>query len=446
MNSYDLYVKTPPLKLFLLVSVPGSISMLAGSLWGLFDGIFVGQLLGETAFAALNLAFPLVFINFSLADLIGVGSSVPISIALGRKQKQEAANYFSCALLLILLTGIFMGMMLYLSAPYLISLMGAEGELADMATKYLQLYALFSPLTTIVFALDNFLRISGKIKTSMALNIVMSVLILGLEYFCLAVLKMDIGGSAIAVSVGMIICAFIALWQFRGGRLPLSFCRPHFSRALIRQIVANGSPVFLSNVSGRLVSILMNVVLLSVGGQAAVSIYGILMYAGDILQQLMYGACDSAQPAIGYNWGAGQIGRVKSLLGCCLAAGAFISLGGMALMLFAPATVVSLFIKPEDMHLLEPAVYALSLFSFTFLTRWFGFVVQGLFIALEKPLPAGILSVGNACVFPVLLLAVLWPLGLDGLWLNMPITSALVTVLAAVMLFRLRASLSTTQN
>ena len=446
MNSYNLYVKTPPLKLFLLVSVPGSISMLAGSLWGLFDGIFVGQLLGETAFAALNLAFPLVFINFSLADLIGVGSSVPISIALGRKQQQEASNYFSCALLLILLTGIFMATLLYFSAPYLLALMGAEGELAAMAVKYLRLYAVFSPLTTVVFALDNFLRISGKIKTSMALNIVMSVLILALEYFCLAVLKMDIGGSAIAVSSGMVICAFIALWQFRGGRLPLRFCRPHFTWALIKQIVASGSPVFLSNVSGRLVSILMNVVLLAMGGQAAVSIYGILMYASDIVQQLLYGACDSAQPAIGYNWGAGQLGRVKSLLGCSMAAGAVISLGGMAVMLLAPAQVVALFIKPEDMHLLEPAVHALYLFAFTFLTRWFGFVVQELFIALEKPLPASVLSVGNACVLPVVLLAVLWPLGLDGLWLNMPITSALVAALAAVMLLRLRAELSAAQN
>ena len=42
-----------------MIAIPGVISMIASSLWGLFDGIFVGNLLGEAAFAALNLAFHL---------------------------------------------------------------------------------------------------------------------------------------------------------------------------------------------------------------------------------------------------------------------------------------------------------------------------------------------------------------------------------------------------
>ena len=85
MNSDALFVKTPPLKLFLLAAFPGAVSMLASALYQTLDGVFVGRFLGETAFAALNLAMPFVIINFSLADLIGVGSSVPISISLGRK-------------------------------------------------------------------------------------------------------------------------------------------------------------------------------------------------------------------------------------------------------------------------------------------------------------------------------------------------------------------------
>ena len=90
MGSAALFSKTPPLKLFFLASIPGAISMLASALYQMLDGIFVGQFLGATAFAAVNLAMPFVIINFSLADLIGVGSSVPISISLGKKQEEEA--------------------------------------------------------------------------------------------------------------------------------------------------------------------------------------------------------------------------------------------------------------------------------------------------------------------------------------------------------------------
>ena len=57
--------------------------------------MLVGRILSGNAFAALNLAMPLVIINFSLADLIGVGSAVPISVRLGEKKEGEANNIFT---------------------------------------------------------------------------------------------------------------------------------------------------------------------------------------------------------------------------------------------------------------------------------------------------------------------------------------------------------------
>ncbi len=102
MDSQTLFTRTPPVRLFFLAAIPGSISMLASSLYYTLDGIFVGQFIGATAFAAINLAMPFVIINFSLADLVGVGSSVPISICLGRGEQKEANNIFTCAVLLIL--------------------------------------------------------------------------------------------------------------------------------------------------------------------------------------------------------------------------------------------------------------------------------------------------------------------------------------------------------
>ena len=133
MNSTTLFSKTPPIKLFFIASLPGAISMLASALYQTIDGVFVGQFLGATAFAALNLAMPFVIINFSLADLIGVGSAVPISICLGKKENQEANNIFTCACMMIVGTGVLIGGILFALAPLLIQLMGAKGEFADLA-------------------------------------------------------------------------------------------------------------------------------------------------------------------------------------------------------------------------------------------------------------------------------------------------------------------------
>ena len=102
MNTHTLFAKTPPVKLFFFAAIPGAVSMLASALYQLIDGIFVGQILGDTAFAALNLAMPFVIINFSLADLIGVGSSIPISISLGKKKGCGGKYYFTCRCLVVL--------------------------------------------------------------------------------------------------------------------------------------------------------------------------------------------------------------------------------------------------------------------------------------------------------------------------------------------------------
>ena len=92
----EMYASMNPWRLFFKVAMPGMVSMFAMSVYSIFEGIFIGQTLGEGAFAAINIAMPLVMINFSLSDLIGVGASVPISIALGQDDKETANNVFSC--------------------------------------------------------------------------------------------------------------------------------------------------------------------------------------------------------------------------------------------------------------------------------------------------------------------------------------------------------------
>ncbi len=193
MDSKTLFTKMSPVKLFFIASVPGAVSMLASALYQVIDGILVGQILGELAFAALNLAMPFVIINFSLADLIGVGSAVPISVSLGKKETKRADNIFTCACIMIVGAGVLIGTVLYVLAEPLLKLMGAQGELLELAVQYLRVYAMCAPITTIIFAVDNYLRICGKIKSSMFLNIFMSVLTAVLEFTFLYIFKWGMG-------------------------------------------------------------------------------------------------------------------------------------------------------------------------------------------------------------------------------------------------------------
>ena len=436
MDSYTLFTKTPPLRLFFFAALPGAVSMLASALYGLIDGIFVGRILGETPFAALNLAMPFVIINFALADLIGVGSSVPISIALGRKREDHANNIFSSACLLILAAGVLTGAVLYAAAPSLIALMGAEGDFAAQAVQYLRVYALCSPVTTIVFALDNYLRICGKVRYSMFLNILMSVASVVAEFLLLYVFRWGIQGAALGTCLGMMVCALLGLVPFLTGKLQLRFVRPRLSWDMIRQIVSCGAPNFLNNIAGRLTSILMNMLLVRLGGERAVSIYGILMYVEGVIQPLLYGMCDSLQPAVSYNWGAGSKGRILAIEKYCFSAAAVISLLSAVVMFLFPDQITALFLSGMDEGFLATARTAIQLFAFTYVTRWFSFACQSFMTALERAGEASLISISTALIFPVLLLAALSPFGLTGIWLNFAGSSLLAGILAGLLLLR----------
>ncbi len=439
MNTHDLFVKTPPVKLFFTAALPGAASMLASSLYQLIDGVFVGRILGETAFAALNLAMPFVVINFALADLIGVGSSVPISISLGEKKERDANNIFTCACIMIVAAGIAVGAALFALAPLLIRLMGADGEFAELAVMYMRVYALCSPVSTIVFAVDNYLRICGKIRGSMFLNIFMAGLSALLEFLFLFVFRWGIWAAALATCLGMMICAVIAFVPFFAGRLRLSFCRPHFSRKLIIRMISCGCPSFLSNIAGRITSIIMNIFLVRLGSQTAVSVYGILMYIDGIVQSIMYGMCDSLQPAVGYNWGAREYKRVRAIEGCCFGASGIVSLLAAAVIYLFPMQTAELFMGSGGDTLMAMAETAVRVFAATYIARWFPFASQSYMLAIEKPVPASVISAAISLVFPVAFIAVLWPLGLTGLWLNLAASSFAASVLSAVIMARTTA-------
>lgn len=293
MDSKTLFTKISPVRLFFIASVPGAIIMLASALYQVIDGILVGQILGELAFATLNLAMPFVIINFSLADLIG---------------------------------GV-----LYLLAVPLLRLMGAEGELLHLSVQYLQVYAICAPVTTIIFAVDNYLRICGKIKSSMFLNI--------------------------------------------------------------------------------------------------------FMYAEGFVQPLLYGICDSLQPAVSYNLGAGNKKRIQAIEKCCYTASGVVSLLSAAVLFFFPDVITRMFVSSPDAVFLEMARGgAVMLFALTYLTRWFSFATQSYMVAVERAGAAALISVSTALIFPVLLVAALWPLGLTGIWLNFAGTSVLAGIMSAVIL------------
>ena len=65
-TSRNLFLNTPPVRLFFTAALPGAAGMLASILYFILDGVLVGNILGTTAFAAVSLGLPFIIINFSI--------------------------------------------------------------------------------------------------------------------------------------------------------------------------------------------------------------------------------------------------------------------------------------------------------------------------------------------------------------------------------------------
>lgn len=441
-----MFATMKPWKLFFTVALPGMVSMFAMSVYSIIEGIFIGQTLGELAFAAINIAFPIIMINFSLADLVGVGASVPIAISLGRKDEKTANNIFSCSIILIFLTSLLMGtLMLFLAEP-LARFMGADASVLETSAKYIRTYAICSPITTIFFAMDNYLRISGYVKTSMFINIFCNVSMLAFLSVFLFVVKMDVVGSALATCISMCICSFLSMIPFLKGVTLLKFTKPKFSFSMLKEIAQCGSPVFFSNIAGRVTSVLMNISLMVLGtkalgvggGTTAVAAYSVLMYSSEMCQPLLYGISDSLAPAIGFNWGAKDYNRVKKIATCNYIGAMTVSVVSSLVMFFLSRPLASLFVDESDMQLLNLSTQALKFFSVTYLVRWFTITTQSFLSAIEKTVHATLMSIAVALVFPVISLGALWRLGLDGIWLNMFLTSVLSLLLGTILILNVK--------
>jgi len=70
------------------LSLPAIIAMVLYGLNVIFDGVFVGRLVGKTAFAGISIVYPLTQLSLGLGSLVGVGAGSYLSILLGEDDRE----------------------------------------------------------------------------------------------------------------------------------------------------------------------------------------------------------------------------------------------------------------------------------------------------------------------------------------------------------------------
>ncbi|SFT88003.1 putative efflux protein, MATE family [Selenomonas sp. GACV-9] len=433
MNS-ELFIKLPPRKLFFRCAVPAAITSVAGALYAVVDGMFVGRFIGEDALAAISITMPVIMMVEAIANMIATGASVNIAIHLGKKERATAARIFSFAVKFILAFSCLTGLLGYFFARPFVMLLapGASAHVIGLSVTYLQIYALFAPLIPIYFATDNFLRDCGQQRVSMLVNVATQLLNVALDFILIVLLGQGIAGAAIGSCLSLILGSLFTLACFRGRRLDLYYTRGNIPLRKFFRLMLNGSSEFFSNIAASVMSIVLNIFLLKYGGTTAVAAFSIIMYIDSMLGMLNFGICEALQPAISYCYGAGRILRMNLIFRSVRIAMMVIAAVSFLLMLLAGPFAASLFIRPDDAELTAVSLTGITIFAFSYLPGWIDMCYSSYFTALDRPTLSLLVSLCGTLLFPLaflILFASLW--GLTGIWLMVPaaaLASSLLTL------------------
>ncbi|MEG1779542.1 MAG: MATE family efflux transporter, partial [Oscillospiraceae bacterium] len=334
------------------------------------DGIFVGRFIGEHALAAVNIIMPVALIIFALSNMIAVGSSVKVATALGGGKTEKAKRLFSASVLMIVGLGFIFLILGLLFAKPIIHTIIKDKILAEMAYSYVKVFIFGFPFVMPLFAMDNFLRVCGKAKYSMWINVIVSILNIALDWLFIAKLGLGIEFSALSTIVSMILGSFFSFAPFFTKKITLHFAKPQISISEAIGIVYNGASEFFSSVAGSFIATVVNVFLLNLGGAIAVASYGIVMYIDTLLVGILYGVLDSVQPAVSYNLGANEIKRTFSFFKISSISTAILSLICMIVILLFPEMLASIFTKENNIEITEMTTAALLLFAPSYLFTW----------------------------------------------------------------------------
>ena len=421
--------------IYLVFLAPMVLSNLLQSLSGTLNGIYIGQMLGTHALAAVSGMFPIVFFFISLVIGLGAGASVLIGQAWGAKQPEKVKAIAGTALALGVLIGLAGAVVGGLFAREALVALGTPADVLDDATGYARMMMLLMPLLLTFILFTQLLRgVSDTVSPLLALLLSTSVglaLTPALIKGWLGLPPMGIQSAAMAgfVSTGLAL-VFLALRLRRRShvlapdRALLATLR--IDRAILAKVMRIGLPTGVQMV---VISISELVILSLVNrhGSDATAAYGAVTQVVNYVQFPALSIAITASILGAQAIGAGMVDRVRAILRTGLALNAVIT-GALVLLGYALSHwLLGLFItqpavRLQAEHLLHIMLWSVLLFGFQA-------VVGGIMRASGVVLVPVIISI--ACIVLVQVptaYALDARYGLEGVWMAFPITYAAMLI------------------
>lgn len=428
-------------KALIALSVPAIIGMLINAIYNAVDTMFVGKV-GTEAIGAVTLVFPIFMLISTIGLTFGVGSASYISRLLGQKKKDKASQVASTAFFTTIIVGTIFTIIAMLNLESFVKMTGATETIYPYAYDYMKIIVAGSIFVMLNMTMNNILRAEGSAMHSMKSMVTGAVLNMILDPIFILVFKMGISGAAYATILSQIVTTImLSTYIFTGKSvLSIGISKVSFAKDIYGEIIKIGIPTFIRQLATSFAMILLNKAAVSYG-DGAVAAVGIANRVIVLGMYILFGFNQGFQPFAGFNYGAKTYGRLKESITVALKWTTIFSTMAAIVFIGFAEPIVSVFTKdPEVISIATTALRALSIFL---PLLGFQVVYSGLFQALGKALPAGILALSRQGIFFIPALLILPNMfGLNGVLYSQAVADFFTVIVTAFFAFKVNREIN----
>ena len=417
-------------KTFFSYVIPSVLAFALSGVYTIVDGFFIGQSLGDMGLTAITLAYPVSALIGAIGTGLGLAGAIRFTILDAQGEEEQTRECFSGTTLLMLLVGVLLTALLFGLAAPIQRLLGAGGETLMLCVEYARVIALGAIFQLLATGFVPFIRNMGGASFAMVSMILGFLTNIALDYTFVWVLSWGMAGAALATIIGQAVTMLAAVIFFIvkkiGFRLPASSELWHLWAGVLKVSLSPFGLTF----SPTITLLMMNRFLLLYGNEQAVAIYGCIGYIISIIYLLLQGVGDGGQPLISRYYGEGDHAAVKHTLKLAHMTAAAVTVLCMVGVFLARSQVGVLFgASPEaNIGVAQYLPWFLAALLFLAYVR----ITTAYFYAAEKTALSYLLVYAEP-VCTLLLLLILPPvLGLDGVWLAVPLAQTVTFIIALI--------------
>ena len=317
MNEEKDFLGTEPVgRLLFRLAVPTVTAQLINMLYNIVDRIYIGHIPEEGAMAltGVGVCMPLIMIVSAFAAFVAYGGAPRATIFMGKGEHDQAEKTLgNCFVIQIIISVLLTAALLLWNRDFLMAF-GASANTVDYGVDYMNIYALGTIFVQLTLGMNAFITAQGFAKTGMLSVLIGAVTNIILDPVFIFGLHMGVRGAALATILSQAIsCVWVLVFLLgKKTHLRIRVQNMRLEKTIVLPCLALGLSNFVMQSSESVISVCFNASLLQYGGDIAVGAMTILTSVMQFAMLPMQGLGQGAQPIISYNYGAGNVKRVKA--------------------------------------------------------------------------------------------------------------------------------------